>query len=104
MTTPTTAKRIWTRDEIVNLLETNPGFLHRAMIKLYERQTRDEQRARTTMVDNKRGFSAFHAKTGTKLGKYAKEGGTFGWKWRGQALKVAKIHVGQLVAIANGEE
>ena len=94
----------WTREEILARMDSNPGFLHRCMIRLYERQEPCEQRARTTMLDNKRGFSAFHAKTGTKLGKYAKEGGTFGWKWRLQALKVAKVHVGQLVAIANGEE
>ena len=96
----------WTREEILALLWQKRGerALERAMAALLQRQTRDEQYAENTKYTNGVGFSAFHAKTGTKLGKYAERGGVFGPKWQNDAYRVAKVHVGQLVEIANSKK
>ena len=92
----------YTRQEILELLHRHPRALESAMARLLERQTADERAAQTTRHHNGRGFSAFHARTGTMLGQYARSGGTFGPKWRRLALRIAIVHVGQLVEVANG--
>lgn len=95
----------WTREEILTMLwrKREQRALERAMAALLKRQTRDEQYAENTKYTNGVGFSAFHARTGTKLGKYAEGGGIFGPKWQSQAYRIAKVHVGQLVEIANSK-
>ena len=106
MSNPTrdTVTNPWTREEMLRKLWAFRGnrALERAMVQLLLRQTADEIRSEHTNHSNGRGFSAFHAKTGTKLGKYARDGGTFGHVWQAKAYAVAKVHVGQLVEIANG--
>lgn len=96
----------WTREELLAALwkHKEKGQLEKAMAKLLARQTADEVRAENTHHLNGRGFSAFHVKTGTKLGKYALRGGKFGPVWQSQAYRIAKVHIGQLVDIANGSE
>lgn len=42
-----------------------------AMVRLYARQTNDEQNRGTTVETNGRGFNAFHAKDGTYMAQYA---------------------------------
>ena len=50
--------KIWTRDDIVALLETSNKAVVRAIKQLYARQTSDEQSTKTTRVANGRGFNA----------------------------------------------
>lgn len=97
----------WTREELLAKLwdmRNSRRTLERAMIQLYSRQTRDEQAVRDTRHHNGVGFSAFHAKTGSMLGAYAQDGGTFGPTWQRKAFNICKVHIGQLVDIANGVE
>lgn len=42
-----------------------------AIVRLYARQTGDEQNRGTTVEQNGRGFNAFHAKDGTYMAQYA---------------------------------
>lgn len=42
-----------------------------AIVRLYARQTSDEQSRGTTVEQNGRGFNAFHAKDGTYMAQYA---------------------------------
>lgn len=91
----------WTKEDLLAALWRHPGRLERAMVLLLERQTTDERSAERTHHSNGRGFTAFHARTGTKLGKYALNGGTFGPVWKRKAYVIAKVHAGQLVEEAN---
>lgn len=59
-----------TERELVEGLRTKPAWAARAMVVLFERQTRDEQAASDSRHLNQRGFSAFDARTGSKLARF----------------------------------
>ena len=96
--------KVWTTADIKKLLLLRDDACERAMVVLLARQTADEQATGDTRHWNSRGFSAFHAKTGTMLGKYARNGGKFGPVWMAKARKIALVHAGQLASVANGGE
>jgi hypothetical protein len=58
-------KALLMRDDVVGRLA-----LSTALVRLYARQTCDEQDSGTTRVRNGRGFSAFHDKQGTYMAQY----------------------------------
>ena len=95
----------WTREELLAAIwnqRNTSRSLERAMVQLLLRQTVDERYAEHTKHTNGRGFTAFHARTGTKLGKYAQTPtNTFGPVWQRKAYNIAKVHIGQLVEIVN---
>jgi hypothetical protein len=47
----------YTKEEIKNNLSTNPRWIERGLVVLFERQTLDEQRSGSTIVENKMGFN-----------------------------------------------
>lgn len=49
--------KIWTEDEIKVLIQTNDTVLYRALKKLYNEQTKDEQAAGATKHHNGVGFN-----------------------------------------------
>ena len=53
--------------QIQSLLDSNPAFIDQAIRLLGENQTADELAAKTTNRHNDIGFSAAHARTGTRL-------------------------------------
>lgn len=53
--------RIWTEDEIKNLVQNNDKVLYRALRKLYACQTADEQDAGETKEHNGMGFNGVDA-------------------------------------------
>ena len=57
-----TSTRRWYLEEIQALLQTSNTFLYRALIKLYQLQTQDEQRTRTTKHSNGKGFNTVDAR------------------------------------------
>lgn len=103
----------WTRQELLARMD-NPANLDKALLALYARQTLDEQATKDTRYLNGRGFSAFHAKTGTRLAQYVERAQPTRWPdgsysklgpaWRAKARKIVTVHIGQLVDIANGTE
>jgi hypothetical protein len=108
MSTPTPRNVVthpWTREELLAAIwnqRSRTRSLERSMVQLLARQTVDERYAETTKHTNGAGFSAFHAKTGTKLGKYAQvPTNTYGPVWQRKAFNIVKVHIGQLVEIAN---
>ena len=119
-------KKIWTREDIDKLLMTNDDAVMRAIVRLFNMQTADEQIKADTKKINNRGFSAADAKAGTRmarwllgmndrnercyipkslnhpfcyniLGRYAQDGGSV----MDRARKIALKHSAQLVLIAN---
>lgn len=55
------AKRVWTEEEIKDLVQTNDKVLYGALRNLYACQTADEQEAGETKVYNGVGFNGVDA-------------------------------------------
>ena len=62
--------KIWTRDEINEMLRTNDKAVERAIVRLFELQNADEQRFATTNVHNNRGFCSSDARAGTRFARW----------------------------------
>lgn len=91
----------WTKDAIRHLLATNDRAVCKAMIVLYDRQTITERQTDSTNEDNSRGFSAFHAKTGSYYGRWCKSGRALTGHHLAKARKMALRYAQQLADQAN---
>ena len=60
----------YTRDQIDNLLRTNDRAVERAILRLFELQTADEQKIGGTNADNGRGFRSSDARAGTRFARW----------------------------------
>ena len=67
---PTEARQ-WSREELLNLLDSNDKFVEKALLKMYNRQTDDEQNGAYTKHDNGVGFNAFDAELLTSFAQQA---------------------------------
>ena len=123
---PVATRKIWTREDIDAMLMTNDDAVMRAIVRLFELQTTDEQSTAYTKSKNNRGFSAADSKAGTRmarwllgmndrnercyvqkslnhpmcyriLGRYTKKGESV----MDRARRIALKHSSQLVKIAN---
>ena len=63
-------QRIWTRDEINELLKRNDIAVMRGIVRLFELQTADEVSTAQTKHENSVGFSAADAKAGTRMARW----------------------------------
>src|SRR5437764_9937822 len=61
VTTPPAAAKVWDRESLIALLNTNNYAVERALLTIYARQTADEQETETTSHNNGVGFSGFDA-------------------------------------------
>jgi hypothetical protein len=95
-------RKTWTRRQIINLLKTRNSAVEKGIVRIYQLQTRDEQKAKTTRHRNNVGFNASDAKRGTKCATWVMSGKHLtGWhldKARDLCIKYS----GQLTDIANG--
>ena len=62
---------MWTKEQIVEMLETNDMAVTRAVIAIYQRQTEDEQITRHTLKSNNVGFNSSDAPYLSYCAKYA---------------------------------
>jgi hypothetical protein len=97
------AQKTWTRIEIEALINTNDRAVERAMVAIWERQTRDEQVTEATRHHNGIGFSGWTAKSGTYFANWVRSGRSLTGRHLAKARKIALHHAGQLTRIANGE-
>jgi hypothetical protein len=97
------AQKTWTRIEIEALINTNDRAVERAMVAIWERQTRDEQVTEATRHHNGIGFSGWTAKSGTYYANWVRSGRSLSGRHLAKARKIALHHAGQLTRIANGE-
>ena len=76
----------WTKEKIVSLLEKNDTAVARALIRIYENQTSDEQVSQNVKHRNNRGFRPCHARMGTSMAEFFKAKGFLSQKqvsyWR----------------------
>jgi hypothetical protein len=98
------SKKVWTRAEIDAKLHTDPRWVERAMVRLFELQTYDEQRADQTKHHNNRGFCGWAAKRGSYYARWVKSGKRLNFYHLKRARKIALKHSRQLVDTANGIE
>jgi len=88
-------ERLETREDLATALLTNQRLLERAIVAIYERQTQDEQRDRSTKHHNGRGFTPADAKRGTRLARWILGGITkynrpYGQNLTGHHLELAR--------------
>jgi hypothetical protein len=96
-------KKTWTRQEILDLLDNRVEAVERAILFLYTQQTRDEQSQNVTKYRNGRGFTATTASRGCYYAKWLLGKNRLSGHHVAKAREIAKGHVKQLVAHANGE-
>lgn len=66
--------RLWTKDEILNLLATNDRAVERALLHLYEKQTAAEQAVGAASTTNGVGFTKAHATKFTSFAERVRRG------------------------------
>lgn len=96
-------QRVWTKDEIKSLLEKDAKFVGRAIVKLFEKQTRGEQDSDQTMEDNGVGFNGFDAEILSNFAKFFMKTGFLTKKQLAIARKKVIKYAKQLTMIANGK-
>jgi len=62
--------KVWNKEEIKNLLQTNDKMIAKSLIELYKKQTADEQIVEHTKYTNNQGFTSGDAKRMTSMAKW----------------------------------
>lgn len=97
--------RQWTKAQIVALLDSNDKAVARALVRLYQYQTQDEQSTLETKHTNGVGFNSADARTLTDIAqKCQRFGGTLTPRQTALVRRRIRKYAGQLVAIANAQE
>ena len=89
--------KIWTKGDILGLIDSNDLAAMRAVCAIFRRQTKDEQADETTRHSNGVGFSQAHAKVGSELAMWMTDGRQDG-KFRrrvGGKFPGTWVHVGR---------
>jgi len=89
----------WTSESVKALLDRDALAVERAVCAIYRRQTDDEQESESTKHHNARGFSAFHAGTGTYYARWIMSGRRLSGRHLEKARKLAKHYAGQLIEV-----
>lgn len=92
----------WNRKKINELLRTNDRAVERAMLRLHDLQTNDEQTSNSTKYLNNQGFSAAHANKGSYYARWVRSGRRLSGRHLDKAREIALYHSKQLVRLANG--
>ena len=88
----------WTREKVIALINTNNAAVERAMVVVFNNQTRDEQRIEATTHNNGIGFAACDARKGSYYAKWVLSGKHLTGRHLERARKMACKYVGQLMA------
>ena len=97
-----TAKQ-YTKDDILELVRSNPSAVQRGILALYERQGEDERAFGIAKERNRAGFSQRTAPGGTKLALALLAGRRLSEDQLGMAQSIVEFHAGQLARIANDQ-
>ena len=95
------SKRIWSEDEIKNLIQTNDKVLYGALKKLYACQTEDERNSDCTKVYNGMGFNGVDAPILSSFCKFLNKTGFLTPKQKAIARKKLIKYNKQLTNLAN---
>lgn len=95
------AKRVWTEDEIKELVQTNDKVLYGALKNLYDCQTADEQATGETREHNGKGFNGLDAKFLSSTAEFLKKTGFLTPKQKVVVRKKLVKYTKQLTKLAN---
>jgi hypothetical protein len=93
--------KIWTVEEIKNLLETDDQFVCRAIVKIFEKQTEDEKASDMTDCNNGVGFNGTDAFIMSQYAKFFMEKKYLTPKQLAIAKRKIMKYAKQLTRIAN---
>lgn len=93
-----------TKEEIQQKITTDPRWALRALTRLYERQTRDEQLSAQTSHLNGQGFTGPDAELLTSFYQQYKQRGWLSAKQTEYLFKRMKKYAGQIYRIAQQRE
>jgi hypothetical protein len=82
---------------VKNQLVTNPAWAEKALVRLYELQTADEQNNDTATVQNGQGFNGRDAAFGSSLARWIQSGRRLSQKQLGHAFKMLPKYAGQIM-------
>lgn len=94
-------KRVWTEEEIRNLIQTNDTVLYRALLKLYSCQTESEREYGETTHRNGVGFNSFDAEFLTSVSEFLKHRNYLTDRQKASVRKKLVKYNKQLTRIAN---
>lgn len=94
-------KRVWTEEEIRNLIQTNDTVLYRALLKLYSCQTESEQEYGKTTHKNGVGFNSFDAEFLTSASEFLKHRNYLTDRQKASVRKKLVKYNKQLTKLAN---
>lgn len=94
---------LYTKEQIINLIETNDRAVNRAVLAIYKNQTSDEQNSEATLYHNNIGFSAADARLMTYYATYIEKTGSLSGTHLEKARKKIKKYWRQLLEIANNK-
>lgn len=97
-----TEKRVWTEEEIKELIQTNDKVLYGALRKLYACQTADEQRAGMTKEYNGVGFNGADAYFLSSTSEFLNKTGFLTERQKAIVRKKLVKYNKQLTRLANG--
>ena len=95
------ARRVWTAEEIKNLVQTSDKVLYGALKKLYACQTADEQNSGETTYANGAGFNAIDAEFLTSCSQFLLKNGFLTDKQKVIVRKKLVKYNKQLTMLAN---
>ena len=96
--------KIWTIEEMKNLIANNDTVLYKSLIVLYNGQTADEQRDGSTRYTNGIGFNGVDAPILTSFAEFLKKTKFLTAKQKIIARKKLPKYAKQLVRVANEME
>ena len=92
---------MWNKEQIKAALAANDGFVCRALVQMFNRQTADEQEAKITCHENGIGFNGLDAEFLSSLAVQYIKRGTLSPKQISYARKGLMKYAGQIAQIAN---
>lgn len=96
--------KTWTPEEMEQYLAKAPAkAIGLALVRIFERQTADEQASERTSVQNGQGFSGYDAKTGTYMAQWVLSGRELSGQYLERGRKMAMRYRKQLVEVANAK-
>ena len=93
--------KIWTIDEIRNMLDNNDRAVNRGIVAIYKLQTESEKASESTNESNGVGFASCDARLGSYYAKWVMSGKNLNGNHLDKARKMCKKYAGQLVKLAN---
>lgn len=96
-------KKIWKKEEIKTMLQTNDNAVLRGIVVIYNLQTEYEKKVGETIEHNGVGFSGFDAEFMSSLAKFILSRGYLTDKQLEYGRRKIMKYAGQLAKVANGK-